>query len=167
MENRGTRKPTLYLETTIVSYLAARPSRDILVLSRQQLTRLWWDEQRSRFRVFVSPAVVEEAEAGDRDAAAERLRLLEEVALLPPTPQVEAMADVVRKALHIPQRAYGDSFHLAFAIHYEMDYLLTWNCAHLANAMNLRLLADLSRREGLWLPIICTPEEMVEWKEES
>lgn len=166
MEDHEAPLPSLYLETTIVSYAAARPSNDPLIREHQKLTRLWWEQERRSYRVFASQAVVEEAEGGDPSAAEERLRLLAEVSLLPPDPRIEPLACVVQRALHIPERAVSDALHLAFAVHYKLDYLLTWNCAHLANAQNLRLLADLCRAEGLWLPIICTPEEMTEWEEE-
>jgi predicted nucleic acid-binding protein len=166
MEDRNAPLPSLYLETTIVSYAAARPSNDPLIREHQKLTRRWWQEKRHSYRVFASQAVVEEAEGGDASAAEERLRLLAEVSLLPPDPRIESLATTVRRALHIPEKAVSDALHLAFAVHYRLDYLLTWNCAHLANAQNLRSLADLCRAEGLWQPIICTPEEMTEWEGE-
>jgi len=166
MEDREAPLPSLYLETTIVSYATARPSNDPLIREHQRLTRGWWAEKRRNYRVFASQAVVEEAEGGDASAAEERLRLLAEVTLLPPDPRIEPVASMVRLALRIPEKAVSDALHLAFAVHYRLDYLLTWNCAHLANAQSLRRLADFCRAEGLWLPIICTPEEMTEWEGE-
>jgi len=167
MEDRAAGLPTLYLETTIVSYLTARPSRDIIVFSHQELTRQWWEEERRGYRLFVSPRVIEEAQQGDAAAAQRRMEYLTGSVALEPTEEVEALATLVQGALRIAEKAVGDAYHLAYVIHYEIDYLLTWNCVHLANAQRRRLLAALSRERGLWLPIICTPAEMVEWGTEE
>ena len=159
--------PSVYLETTIVSYLTARPSRDLIIAAQQELSRQWWAEYRRLCRVFISPYVIQEAQAGDSGAAEERLRLLRLVESLELTPEIESMARRIQSALDIPVRSELDAFHVACAVEYELDYMLTWNCAHLANAHNLRRLADFVQREGLWLPIICTPAEMVETREEG
>jgi predicted nucleic acid-binding protein len=154
--------PTLYIETTVVSYLAGRPSRDTLVLAHQEVTRQWWDTSRAGYALFVSPLVIEESGRGDPDVAKRRLSLLNGVEVLDGNSQAQELAGRIETLLQLPARARADAVHLAFAVHYELDYLLTWNCAHLANARNLRLLADFARSEGVWLPVICTPDEMVE-----
>ncbi|MCC7349561.1 MAG: type II toxin-antitoxin system VapC family toxin [Phycisphaerales bacterium] len=154
--------PTVYVETTIISYLTARPSRDVVVLGNQQLTRQWWEEQRSRYRLVLSPVVLQEVGQGDTQAAGERLASLEGMELLEPEVPIEDLSVRVQQALDIPSRAKADAVHLAYAVYYEVDYLLTWNCAHLAGARSLRRLADFVRTEGLWLPVICTPRELVE-----
>lgn len=153
--------PTVYIETTIISYLTARPSRDVMVLGNQQLTRQWWDEQRSRYRLVMSPVVVQEAGQGDVHAARSRLALLEEIEMLMSEPPIEQLAVELQLALDIPVKARADAVHLAYAVYYEVEYVLTWNCAHLAGAYSLRRLADYVRAQGLWLPVICTPREMV------
>lgn len=155
------------METTIIGYLTSRPSRDIVVAARQQLTQQWWKEERWHYRIFISPYVIEEARGGDPAAAEERLRMLEEIESLEPPPEIEPLAEKVQSALHIPAKARMDAFHLAFAVLYELDYLVTWNCTHLASAPRLRLLADFLKTEALWLPIVCTPAEMVDQGEET
>jgi len=152
----------LYLETTVVSYVTSRPSRDLLVLARQEVTRTWWQRNHSGYRIFVSPFVLDEVGRGDPLLAKRRMELLKDATVLDPQPGIELLARQLIPALQIPKKSGMDAVHVAFAIHYELHYLLTWNCAHLANAQVLRLLTDLARREGLWLPIICTPEEMIE-----
>jgi len=154
-------QPSLYLETTIPSYLTARPSRDVLVLARQELTREWWERERDTYRVVVSTVVVEEIGRGDPAAAERRLQLVAEAEVLDTGPEVEDLAPKIREELSIPEEAKLDAFHLAFTMWHELDYLLTWNCRHIANAKRLRLLARFAAREGLWLPVICTPETMV------
>jgi len=167
VEDSALAGPSVYLETTIIGYLTSRPSRDIVVAARQELTRQWWEEERPYYRSFVSPHVVEEVQVGDVSAAEERLRMVHQIELLRPKPELEPLAEKIQSALSIPRKARLDAFHLAYAVQYELDYLLTWNCAHLANAPRLRLLADFLQTEGLWLPIVCTPEEMVHHAEET
>ena len=157
--------PTVYLETTIPSYLAPRPSRDLVTAAHQGLTWQWWEQERGKYRLFVSPRVWEEAQEGDPDAARRRMDMLAEVAMLEPSSAVDALASEILKRLRIPDKALADAFHLAYAVDYEIDYLLTWNCAHLANGPNLKALATYTHEEGLWLPIVCTPEALTPRRE--
>jgi len=154
-------RPGVYLETTIVGHLISRPSRDELVAWRQSLTRQWWDVDRCRYRTFISPEVIAEAGKGDPSAAEERLRALSDIDMLDASAAIGDLAQRIQSELRIPDRARFDAAHLAYAVHYELDYLLTWNCAHLANGPRLRRLADFLQAESLWLPIVCTPAEMV------
>ena len=119
----GSVKPTVYIETSIVSYLTARPSRDLLVAAHQQLTVAWWDEQQTRYELFTSQVVLAEARAGDPEAA-------------------------------------QDALHLAMTCVHGMQYLLTWNCTHLANARLRSRIEQVCREAGYVPPIICTPEEL-------
>ena len=167
MKEPGSPRRTVYVETTIISYMTSRPSRDIIVLARQELTRQWWEMERTRYRICISSQVVEEARIGDPSAARKRLALLAGLESLTPTPRIDEVSRSIRSALKIPTKSVGDAIHVAFAVCYELDYLLTWNCAHLANADNLRLLTDFCRREGLWLPVVCTPEEMIGERREA
>jgi predicted nucleic acid-binding protein len=153
---------TVYLETTIVSYYVARPNRDLVIAARQQLTREWWERNRAGLRVCISPLVTEEARQGDPDAAAKRLDVLRDIEVLEPLPEIERMGQRLKDALRIPDNKQADAFHLAYAVHYRLDFLLTWNCAHLANAETERILTDYARANDLWLPIVCTLEEMAE-----
>ncbi|MHB1155560.1 MAG: PIN domain-containing protein [Phycisphaerales bacterium] len=109
--------------------------------------------------------MIEEASAGDEQAAGRRMKLLEGLDVLGVERGAEELALAVRKALDIPDKARIDAYHIAYAMFYEMDYLLTWNCAHIANGAAMRRLADFVRRENLWLPIIVTPLELMDEQE--
>jgi hypothetical protein len=154
-------RPTLYLETTVPSYLVARPTRDVVVLAHQEITREWWLRRRDAFTICVSPVVLEEAALGDPERAQERLRLLTTYPVLSASPQVEQLAATYLSELHLAERAIRDAAHLAFACSYAIDYLLTWNCAHIANAEVRRQLSRLNARLGIATPTICTPEELL------
>lgn len=158
---------TVYLETTIVSYLTARPSRDVVILGHQELTRQWWQEERESYRLVVSPVVLAEAKRGDPEAAEKRLRALSGIEILDPVPEVGGLAREVQSAMNIPEDFSPDAFHVAYAIHYEVDDLLTWNCAHIANAVSLGLLSRFCRQNGLWLPVVCTPLEILRERKED
>jgi hypothetical protein len=161
MSDEADNRQSVYLETTIFGFLTARPSRVIVQAARQQLTQQWWDEERGKYRTFASAHVIEEARAGDPIAAARRLDALATVEMLAPAPELELLAARLQQSLQLPLKARFDAMHVAYAVYYELDYLLTWNCTHLANGETLRRLTDFLRGQGLWQPIICTPQEMV------
>jgi len=152
---------TVYLETTIISYLTSYPSSLIIVAGNQELTRQWWREERAKYRCFISPYVTEECSRGDAEAVARRMEFLRTVTSLDVTSSIRSLARRIARALEIPASAEMDAFHLACAIEYKVDYLLTWNCEHLANGPRLKRLAAFAAAESLWLPIILTPMEMV------
>ena len=154
-------KSTLYLETTIPSYYTARPVRDVIVLAHQEITRTWWEQRLSLFDVYISPVVLEEARQGDPDAARRRLDMLTAFPILEATPDIERLAETYMTQLALPGKALRDAAHLAFACGYELDYLVTWNCAHIANAELRRRLMAINAALGLQTPIICTPEELM------
>ncbi|MBI2266488.1 MAG: type II toxin-antitoxin system VapC family toxin [Armatimonadetes bacterium] len=157
--------PTLYLESSIVSYLAAHPSRDLIVAAHQQVTKEWWDQARERFVVYTSEAVVDEITAGDPDAAARRVSFITGIPSLALTNEVKVLARAYQEKLGLPSKAFLDSVHLAYAVAYQMDYLLTWNCAHLANGIVISRLQIINRAEGRNTPVIVTPEELLELPE--
>lgn len=151
----------MYLETTIVSYLTARPSRTIIGAAHQQITRDWWQKRRHEFELVVSEIVVGEAEGGNPEAAARRLAALEGLPRLALTPDTLATAREFVERNLLPTKASEDALHIALATHHRVDYLLTWNCKHIANPeIQARLAAYLSER-NLFLPYICTPEELL------
>ena len=156
----GSTKPTVYIETSIVSYLTARPSRDLLVAAHQQLTVAWWDEQRTRYELFTSQVVLAEARAGDPEAAQRRLAVLERLPLLDVTDAAIALATMLITRQALPAQAAQDALHVAVACVHGMEYLLTWNCAHLANARLRSRIEHICRDAGYVPPIICTPEEL-------
>ena len=125
--------PALYLESTIISYLVAYPSRDLIVAAHQQITHEWWDQARSKFSNYISQAVLDEISTGNPDAASRRLAFVAGLPILALTEDVHVLAEEYLHKLGLPRGAHLDVVHLAFAVSYEVDYLLTWNCAHLAN----------------------------------
>lgn len=154
-------KAKVYLETTIVSYLAASPSRDIVIAAHQEITREWW-ERRDRFDLFVSQAVVEEAARGDVTFAARRTALLTGVPILELGAEVYEFADRLLRVHAVPANAVVDAIHIAAAAANRVGYLLTWNYAHLANPAVRGKIEGACRGAGLQAPVICTPEELME-----
>jgi len=153
-------KQKVYLETSIISYLAARPSRDIIIAAHQELTNEWWENRRKRFDVFVSQLVIQEAKAGDKNAAQKRLDILEQMPLLELNEKVISLARILMGEV-IPPKAVEDALHIAVATIHGMDYLLTWNCKHIANAEKEHAIAAVCRSNNFEPPIICTPEELM------
>ena len=155
-------KKPLYLETTVISNLAARPSGDLVVAGHQLITRRWWDAHRPDFDLYVSEAVIEECAAGDPEAAARRLEFLVGVPVLEPTNDSSAIAKRLIGEGIVPAKAVVDALHLGIAAAHGVEYLLTWNCAHIANASLRRRMEALCRTMGREMPVICTPEELLE-----
>jgi hypothetical protein len=153
--------PSVYLETTIPSYLTAWRSPEIVMAARQQLTREWWDTRRNAFELFISQLVVDEASVGDQAAAARRLEVLAGIPLLVTDKQADALADVLIDELRLPARAAADAVHIALTVVNRVDFLLTWNCTHIANAALRPAIESACRSLGYAVPIICTPEELL------
>jgi hypothetical protein len=151
-------KPRLYIETSIVSYLTAFPSRDLVRAAHQQVTRDWWDT-RARFHLYVSQFVLDEASAGDPGAAAKRISALREATLLTTTPGVVSLARELVRVGDLPTSALVDALHIAVASVHGMDYLLSWNCKHIANATMRSRIEHTCRSYGAEPPTICTPIE--------
>lgn len=152
--------PTVYIETTIIGYLTARSSNAVIFLARQQLTRQWWNEERAKYELVSSQLVVDEASAGDPTAAQERLVYLAGLPLLDVQhPGVATLADRLVAEHLLPQKAAADARHVAVSTVFGVDYLLTWNCTHIANAETLPGIYRLLRDAGYEPPLIVTPEE--------
>lgn len=154
--------PTVYIETSIVSYLRQRPSSQVIMAARQLLTHQWWSEQRGNYELVSSQYVLEEASAGDPVLAAERLRLLAGIPLLPLDPQIGIIAREIMSRAILPPKAAIDALHIAIAAHHRIQYLPTWNCKHIANAKILPRIHEVLTGLMIPIPIICTPEEMVD-----
>jgi predicted nucleic acid-binding protein len=152
---------TVYIETTIPSYLAARRSRDLVVAARQQLTVEWWETRRHAFALSVSQVVVDEAAARNRILARQRLALIKDLPVLEVTDQAERIGSMLLKVGPLPPTAARDALHIAVAAVHRIDYLLTWNCTHLANAEISRDIERIILRTGLVPPRICTPEGLM------
>ncbi|MGH7202574.1 MAG: type II toxin-antitoxin system VapC family toxin [Planctomycetaceae bacterium] len=153
-------KPTLYLETSIISYLAAWPSRDLVTAARQQIPRDWWENRAEDFDLFLSEIVIDECSAGDPHAAKRRLELTDRILLLDPE-GTEALTEALMHDVRLPERAAADALYIAIAVIHGMDYLLTWNCTHIANAALRTRIDDVCRSMGYEPAIICTPEELL------
>jgi len=154
-------RPRVYVETTIPSYLMAWPSRDLVRAAHQQMTREWW-ARRDAFDLFISELVVRECQAGDPTAATKRLEAIEALPVLGVNAEVEALARRLMAAVPLPERATADSLHIATAAVHGMDYLLTWNCTHIANAFLRSRIEAVCRETGYEPPTICTPDELNE-----
>jgi hypothetical protein len=154
-------KARVYVETSVVSYLTARPSRDVVAAGHQQISLDWWEHRRNDFEIVASQLVVKEAGQGNPEMARRRLELLAALPLLEVTEAAQELAiAIVQKGL-LPKTAYPDALHIGTAAVHEVDYLLTWNCAHIANAEILPRVALICESFGLALPYICTPEELL------
>jgi predicted nucleic acid-binding protein len=155
-------KPTVYIETSVISYVTSRPSHDVVIQAHQKLTHEWWQSALPKFDVYISAPIIDEISRGDQVAAEERLRLVETFPLLPGSQDIEILADAYHAALQLPERSKLDAVHLAYASWHGIDYLVTWNCAHLASARVRRMVSDWNAVNGIWTPVICTPEELLE-----
>lgn len=152
---------TVYIETSIVSHATAWPSKDPLTAVLQQQAKRWWDEERGNYRLVTSQFVVDEAADGDADAARLRLEMLDEIPLLLHTEQVEQIAEeMIRRSL-MPEKAKLDALHVASAAVGGVQYLLTQNCKHIANAHVLPRVYDLLEELELPRLLICTPAEFL------
>ena len=153
--------PKVYVETSVVSYLASLPSRDLVTAAHQQITREWW-AKRDRFNLFVSQAVLEEASGGDAEAARRRANAIAGINSLDVTARAHDLARAMIDGRAIPSQAAVDAVHVATAAVHGMDYLLTWNCKHIANAAMRQRIESICREQGFDPPTICTPEELLE-----
>jgi len=153
---------SVYIETTIPSYLTAWRSPELSMAAKQQTTRQWGDERREYFDLFVSDAVLLEASAGDADAAIRRIEILDGIPVLNPKPEADKIALSLMKRLALPDRALVDAAHIAICVVHGMDYLLTWNCTHIANAAFQPIIYEVCDTFGFSMPVICTPDQLME-----
>jgi len=151
---------TVYLETTVLSYLTARPSRDLVVAGHQQITREWWETRRSSFEVYISQLVVQEAQQGDPEAAKRRLVVIDALPLLEVTAAAALARALVDRGV-IAKKSAADALHISIAAVHGIQYLLTWNMAHIANAELRPRIERVCRSEGFEPPVLCTAEELM------
>ena len=152
---------SVYLETTFISYLVARPSRDVIVVGHQQTTQDWWENRRSQFECSVSQVVIDEASVGDPTEVQKRLAVIAVLPNLAITDEAKALTQAIMAAGILPPHVIRDAAHVAVAAVHAVDYLLTWNCKHLANAQIARRIAVVCEKLGRKMPILCTPEELM------
>lgn len=155
-------KRRIYVETSVISYLTARPSNDSIKSACQQITRLWWDAGRDSVLAYISPYVVEEASAGDPVAALERIEALRPLPVLPIAHEILHLAEFLLLGGGLPAKARLDALHIACAAYHGMDVLLTWNCTHIANPAKLPVMRGLCAARGYKLPELVTPFELME-----
>lgn len=154
----------VYVETTVVSYLTARASRDAAIAGHQQLTHERWSTCRSNYELCVSRLVLDEAGAGDAQAAQERFLVLQPMLVLETTTDALQLAKELLQAGALPAKAADDALHIAVAATMAVPYLLTWNCRHLANIVMRPVIETVCKAKGFKSPIICTPEDLLESK---
>jgi hypothetical protein len=153
-------KPSVYLETTVVSYLAAEGSGNPVTAMRQAVTRRWWEHERHKYDLFVFEAVENECRRGDPLQARRRLTLIEEATMLALNRSIMELAEKLVIPGGLPESAAADAIHIAVAAAYQLDYLATWNIRHIANAQIRRITEGILEENGYQRPIICTPEEL-------
>lgn len=153
---------TVYVETSVVSYLTARPSSNIIIAAHQQITREWWDTRRSRFTLYTSQLVLQEAAGGNAEMAAARLEALSALPALGVTDEAASLSKALISAGAPPAEAPEDALHIAISVVNGLEYLLTWNCRHIANAAMRRTIERVCRAEGFEPTILCTPEELLD-----
>lgn len=154
--------PSVYIETSVIGHLAMRPSAHLVTAANQQVTREFWEDHRSRFDLFVSLAVVDECRAGDAEAAAEREVFLKGVPVLGVGDDVLSLAESLMSGIPLPEKAAVDAVHIAVAAVNGVDYLVTWNCKHIANPAWRGIIEVICRAAGYDAPVICTPPELIE-----
>ena len=152
---------TVYIETSILGYLTARSSRDIIVATNIEITKEWWDRRRGYFQLYSSQAVVEQTSQGDAQIASQRLAIVRNLTLLDLNESVLDLAEQLLTRSNLPAKADVDAVHIAAATIHGMDYLLTWNCRHIANAQIQKKFAEITLDFGYKLPILCTPYELL------
>jgi predicted nucleic acid-binding protein len=160
-------KPTLYLETTIPSFVIGDISPVLVTAAHQAATRFWWAEKRDSYRIFISPVVIGEIERGKSEFSEQRLLLIKNFPLLEVTDSIIQLSSKLHRYLALPLSAETDVLHVALACQYKMDYLLTWNLKHIANGHVIRALSRFHDEQAIAVPTICTPEELLERSEET
>lgn len=154
--------PSIYIETSVISYLVARPGKNARVASNQELTQEWWQDRRERFELYTSAVVIAEAQRGDPSCAAARVAIIRELRLAQVTREALDLAAALIAGSGVPKKANEDALHIATAATNGLDYLLTWNCTHIANAVTIPLVNAICRRHGFEPPLIYTPQELME-----
>jgi predicted nucleic acid-binding protein len=154
-------RPNVYVETTVLSYLVARPSRDPVVVARQTITRHWWDSERARYQLVISEAVEAECLRGNADMIEARRQLLKELSLFPLNERILELAALLIAPGALPERAGPDAVHIAAAAIEGCEFLLTWNFRHIANVRIRRGVERILAKRGYTQTTICTPEELI------
>ncbi len=162
VEASNMQPPSVYIESTVVSYYTARPSRNLIVAAHQQLTTEWWENVLPMVTPHISPLVLDEIARGDSAAAEKRLQAVQAFAVLEVLPEVADLAEKYFNRLELPDKARADAYHIATAVWHGLDYMVTWNCAHIASGRVLKMIDEINAAENIKSPFVCTPEELME-----
>ncbi len=155
-------KQSVYIETTVLSYLTSRPSRDLVVAAHQQVTVEWWENSLPLLEPFISPLVIEETSRGDETAARLGLEKIAGFSILEINEEVRRLAELYFESIQITEKARGDAYHLAVSAYHGMDFLVSWNFGHILNPRVKAVVQHLNTVRGISTPIICSPEELME-----
>ena len=155
-------KRTVYVETTVVSYLTARPSSDLQIAGHQKSTRELWPKLLSDYTTYVSALVYREAARGDQDQATKRQKAIRPFLTLATTDEAQALADSIVAGKGIPSEYPEDALHVALASVNGVEVIVTWNFAHLNNPFTRMKVRQLVEKAGYECPEICSPEELLE-----
>lgn len=158
MKKRG----SVYLESSVISYYTNHISADLKVAAEQKITLDWWTSMMPQFDVFISDYVLQEVRQGRKIEAEARIKVTHELTILPETPAIYRLAAEYIKYLSLPKDGEIDAFHLAIAAVHEIDFLLSWNCRHIANALKYKKIREINQKLGFYVPVICTPRELME-----
>ena len=151
---------TVYVESSVISYLASRPSRDLIAAARQTITAEWWEERRHRYEVYISVLVEDEISQGNPDAAAKRLAIVEGLPALDITDEAKAIAKDLIKQGAIPRNSEEDALHIGISAAAGMEFLLTWNFKHINNTETKAAIVKVVEAHGFVCPFLCSPEEL-------
>ena len=154
-------KHKVYVESSVISYLTARESKDLIVRANQKITKQWWKTAPKRFELYVSAAVIREISSGDKTAAKARSSVTDQLELIDIQAEALTMARAIIKAGAMPKKAEEDALHIAIASYARLDFLVTWNCTHIANAEIRKKIEIIARELNVNCPIICTPQELM------
>ncbi|QLQ34161.1 MAG: type II toxin-antitoxin system VapC family toxin [Candidatus Thiothrix singaporensis] len=153
-------KAVVYIESSVISYLTARPSRDVVTAARQAITSEWWDNHRQRYELYISALVEEEITSGDATAAQRRIEAVVDIPSLGITPEAQELAQVLLDGKGVPANSVEDALHIGIAATQGAEFLLTWNFKHINNAETKALIEKLVEDQGYLCPILCSPEEL-------
>jgi hypothetical protein len=156
----------VYLETSVVSLIASRPSSDLITASMQKDSHDWWDKEAKRHRVVISQIVMNEINKGDKQAVEERMKVVQDLELLDIDEEVKTITAVYEKELGLPVRARVDILHMSISVVHQVDYLLTWNCTHIASPFYMQKLLRLNDKIGKKTPLFLTPRQYFEMGKE-
>lgn len=151
----------VYLESSFISYLVSRPSQNLIVAGHQQITTQWWSNRKDVFWCCISEAVLKEISMGDKIEVEKRLEIVKDMPILSASKEAESLAATILEKGIIPTKAAADAAHIALSAVHQIDYLLTWNCKHLANAQIIRRIKTVFAEQGVEIPYVCTPEELL------